>query len=576
MSRRSVRDLAAAFTAPVFGQPARELPPADPPVATLIEVEVDAIQPYDLNPRRQENPEFFARLCDSILHQGLDNPIPITRRPGANGYMVAAGGNTRLKALKWLREQHPGESRFAKVKCIFKPYISEIDLIAAHLRENDLRDALFFIDHATAVMALKRRLEQDAGAELSQKEFVRRLEALGHKVSLRDVRRMGYAVECLDEAIPVALRHNLGPRAIDLIRNLHKFYGIYWDTLDPSVRGTVAFDPLFLNMLTAHDGETIALEAFRDSLDGRLMEVTGIPANRIRAEVESLAGLSGRGDRASDRLEAPTPPASMHAPAAPVSELAGPASPVPEFGAAERDGSTAMPAPAPSVAEAPAGMSVPNWQALAAGDSVAQPALEERPCGAEVSGAPTEHPAAQPELPADAGSPLGQAPEAARVPPAKPAAGPAPDAYLNPEYDAGRKHLPKPDDRKSLRSRVVVLATQAAQAAGLQDLVQADRESPAGFAVLDLPAGASERETALWWLLKALSAGRGFDFVPPSAHAFVCDPAAFAGHFLFRLDNGCPPPDTLLRQIFLLIESIVAVARAEAASPATINDNDCP
>jgi hypothetical protein len=106
MSRRSVRDLAAAFTAPVFGQPARELPPADPPVSLLIEVDIEAIQPYDLNPRRQENPEFFARLCDSIFQQGLDNPIPITRRPGATGYMVAAGGNTRLKALKWCHQHY--------------------------------------------------------------------------------------------------------------------------------------------------------------------------------------------------------------------------------------------------------------------------------------------------------------------------------------------------------------------------------------------------------------------------------------------------------------------------------------
>jgi ParB family protein of integrating conjugative element (PFGI_1 class) len=207
-----------------FGDSVRELPPADPPASMLIQVEIEAIQPYDLNPRRTENPEFFARLCESILAQGLDNPIPITRRPGEAHYRVAAGGNTRLKALQRLHEQSPNDERFAKVSCIFRPFTSEIDLITAHLRENELRDSLLFIDHAHAIVALKRRLEEDpeTGGALSDAAYERWLLRMGHKVSRRDIRRMEYAVAWLDEAIPVALRRGGGPRLIDIIGNLHR------------------------------------------------------------------------------------------------------------------------------------------------------------------------------------------------------------------------------------------------------------------------------------------------------------------------------------------------------------------
>jgi hypothetical protein len=520
------------------------------------------------------------------------------------------------------------------VACVFKPYTSEVDLIAAHLRENDLRDALAFIDHATAVIALKRRLEQEEGVELDQSEYVRRLKDLGHEISRRDLRRMGYAVECLDEAIPVALRHGLGPRAIDLIRNLHRFYGQYWDELDESVRGPVAFDPLFLNALNAHDDETLAIEAFKDSLDRRLMEVTGLPAHRIRAEVESRMGLSGRGDRAADRLESPGPaaarPAARPEPTVP-SEWAEPsgegvrtagnsASPaVPDRSHSITAGHGGSTAPVPPDAEPSAAMVVPDGQSLAAAGPGAAPTGEGRSAagvGGEEPGGETDAPgesgpeasdSTRPEVPPDSvvrirdgekrsdgapfGSPPGMpsapapqetrpilspppataatregegGPEPQPQPPDAPVAGPAIDAYLNPEFESGRDHRPRSDDRKSLRSRVVVLATRVAQAAGLQGLVQPDRDSPAGFRLLDLPAGAPERETALWWLLFALSAGHGFDGAPPAAPAFVRDPAAFAGQFLFRFDDGRPPPDSLLRHLFLLIESIVALARAEA------------
>lgn len=605
MSRKGkVVDLSAALGLSGFGGKPRELPPADPPASALIEVDLEAIQPYDLNPRRTENPDFFARLVESIFVQGLDNPIPVTRRPGEAHYRVAAGGNTRLKALKRLHEQHPEDERFAKVPCIFRRYISEIDLIAAHLRENDLRDPLTFIDHAHAIVALKRRLEEDpeSGGRLSDVAFEKRLQRMGHRVSRRDINRMEYAVAWLDEAIPVALRHGLGPRLIDLIGRLHKFYGMVWDDLDPEVRGSTAFDPLFLNALNAHDGETLPIDLIKDSLNQRVQEVTGIPAHRVKAQVEALMEVAGRGDRTSDRISTapaipstgrvvPPPGEPAHVsgeeshpgegspigdPATPESpEMAGscgdapevpPGPEVPTYGIPDREKRSDGPP-----FESPPGSRDADGEE-SGGEAVAPPARITAP-GDETAAREAARPGGTPdECPGERPVPASPAAKPARnavplQPSARPegsTAGPAIDTYLNPDFESGRDHRPRPDDLESLRSRAIVLATRVAQAAGLQDLVQPDREAPAGFSVQDLAAGASARETVLWHLLNALSASHGFDFVPPSEHVRVHDPAAFAGRFLFRFDDGRPPPDSLLRLLFLLVEAIVAVARAAA------------
>jgi ParB family protein of integrating conjugative element (PFGI_1 class) len=143
------------------------MPPSDPPRACLIEVEVDRIDFCDLNPRRQENAA-YERIRESIRQSGLDQPITITRRPGQELYVVAAGGNTRLKIFQ---ELSGSDARFSKIPCVFKPWVSEIELLAAHLRENDLRDDLVFIDHAVAIHNLRRLLDAQAGGSLTNTAY---------------------------------------------------------------------------------------------------------------------------------------------------------------------------------------------------------------------------------------------------------------------------------------------------------------------------------------------------------------------------------------------------------------------
>jgi ParB family protein of integrating conjugative element (PFGI_1 class) len=135
-------------------------------------LDVRCIKPYEHNPRRSKNPE-YDRIKDSIRANGLDQPLVVTQRPQATDYIVHTGGNTRLLILQELLDE-TGDARFARIPCLFRPWRRESDVLLAHLRENDLRGSLTFIDKARAVLDLKQLFEKDLGAkEIS----LRRLEA---------------------------------------------------------------------------------------------------------------------------------------------------------------------------------------------------------------------------------------------------------------------------------------------------------------------------------------------------------------------------------------------------------------
>ena len=121
------------------------------PDHTTWRVPLVQIHPYERNPRLSPNPE-YDRIKDSIRQHGLDQPLVITQRPGASDYIVHSGGNTRLKVLKELFAES-GDPRHALVPCLFRPWRSESDVLLAHLRENDIRGSLTFIDKARAVEA---------------------------------------------------------------------------------------------------------------------------------------------------------------------------------------------------------------------------------------------------------------------------------------------------------------------------------------------------------------------------------------------------------------------------------------
>ena len=84
--------------------------------AELMVLDVFCIESYERNPRRSENSE-YDRIKSSIRNNGLDQPLVVTQRPQSTGYIVRAGGNTRLKILKELHVE-TGDPNFARSLCI--------------------------------------------------------------------------------------------------------------------------------------------------------------------------------------------------------------------------------------------------------------------------------------------------------------------------------------------------------------------------------------------------------------------------------------------------------------------------
>lgn len=263
---------------------ARELPAADPVTVTQLVVEIDCIQPYDRNPRRERNP-LYDEIKESIRAQGgLNNPLTITRRPGATYYVVESGGNTRLQILKELWHETKDE-RFHRLPCLFRPWVSEVHVLTAHLIENDKRGDLIFIDKALAVRELRGIIEQDAGRPLSLRELAIELQARGYGLNPGLLSRMDYAAEVLLPMIPEALRSGLGRPQIDRIRRLESVCRGYW--CERAGDDVSRFDAIFNSILSEHDGPDWSLDAVQRQLEARLAEAIGVSIKHVRLDIDA-------------------------------------------------------------------------------------------------------------------------------------------------------------------------------------------------------------------------------------------------------------------------------------------------
>lgn len=279
----------------------RVLPTADPVTVTQLVVEIDRIQPYDHNPRRERNPQ-YDEIRESVRAQGgLNNPLTITRRPGNTYYLVESGGNTRLQILKELWHE-TNDPRFHKIHCLFRPWVSEAHVLAAHLIENDKRGDLVFIDRALAVRELRRIIEDDIGESLSLRQLAEQLQARGYGLDLGTLSRMDYAVETLLPLIPEALRAGLGRPQIDRMRRLESACRRCWSEWREDDAAQI--DALFGNVLAEHDGPSWNLDEVQRRLEAGLAEALDISIKHVRLEIDArLAG--GLGDTKAPLSPAP-------------------------------------------------------------------------------------------------------------------------------------------------------------------------------------------------------------------------------------------------------------------------------
>ncbi len=253
-------------------------------VPTTMRLEITRIKAYDRNPRHSENPE-YDRIKASIRTEGLDQPLVVTCRPGEVDYIVGAGGNTRLQILQALY-QETGDARFYWVDCLFKPWHHESDVLLAHLRENDLRGGLCFIDKARAVFEAKQLLEAEMDIEmLSQRQLETILRERGYSVSHGLISQMGYAVHTLLQAIPQALQSALGRPQIERIRALDRAARGIWK--NRNLGDDESFEAVFATLCKRYDGPEWDLELLRAAIETEIAEALEVSIHAIRVELDA-------------------------------------------------------------------------------------------------------------------------------------------------------------------------------------------------------------------------------------------------------------------------------------------------
>ena len=256
---------------------------------TQLRLEVTCIKTYDRNPRRGDNPE-YDRIKASICSNGMDQPLVITCRPGQTDYVIGAGGNTRLHILQTLY-QETGDERFRWVDCLFKPWNQESDVLLGHLRENDLRGGLSFIDKAQAVFEAKRLLEEEMDIDsLSQRRLETILRDRGYSLSHGLISQMGYAVHALLPHIPQALNSGLGRPQVERIRVLERAARAIWKKR--KLGTDESFDAVFTELCKRYDSPEWDIQLLRNALEVEIAEESEASIQTVRVELD--AQLLGR------------------------------------------------------------------------------------------------------------------------------------------------------------------------------------------------------------------------------------------------------------------------------------------
>ena len=297
------------------GNNARDLAgQVDPRAESQIELAVDEIQPYEHNPRRATNAK-FDDIKESIRTSGLRSPLTVTRRPGESHFIVEAGGNTRLLALRqlWAETRDP---RFRKLVVLFRPWRSESHVLTAHLIENEQRGEMTFWDKACGLVALKSRLEAEQGRTLTLRPLEDALHALGlavntatlalHLFATERLRTLGEAVTDLSGLDVKTMQ----PRLNALKRYAQSRSSISEDDLYSQV-----FEPVFRGIAQQypHTG-TFSVAATCEACEAAL-------AHHLGESVESLRlALRSKGDRES-QVDPSAPAAGSSANGAEADEL---------------------------------------------------------------------------------------------------------------------------------------------------------------------------------------------------------------------------------------------------------------
>lgn len=291
---------------------------------TRIKVTLDQLIPYDHNPRQSENPLYY-EIKESIRNRGLDNPPHVTKRHADDKhFMIRDGGNTRLHILneivaeidaelEQLDETNPEaldrrlaliseRGRFWEIECEFIPWKSEIDTLAGHMVENELRGGMLFVERALAVQRFRRLFEHEEGRSLSVRELTERISQQGWSVNAGDMTRYEYTSRELVDFIPDALWAGAGRPFIKSVRQLQTAIEQLWNASSIGLERPGGWLPIWQQTLIETDSEEYDIKVIQDRICFRLGEHLNVSYHNIESTLALI--LQNRTASAEDIISA--------------------------------------------------------------------------------------------------------------------------------------------------------------------------------------------------------------------------------------------------------------------------------
>lgn len=271
--------------------------PSEIHVVSVIQLAVDEVLFYEKNPRRHDNPK-YQEIKESIRIRGLESALYITKRPGSSRYMLARGGKTRLKALQELAKEDL--QKWGKLDFHEIPWVSESEILAAHLVENTEREAMCFWDLAEGIAMLRDQIAQELGKPVSSRALPDLIAERGLKVERAAIMAAEFAMEYL-QALG-AWKPSLSFKHIHTIirpkfTSLKDLWLLKWpgdddgfnSLLDQAVAACVADHPEYSPDVLMSAVVTTVATAIEVTTEGMLQAVHSHQANSIRSLDEFLA-----------------------------------------------------------------------------------------------------------------------------------------------------------------------------------------------------------------------------------------------------------------------------------------------
>ncbi len=186
-------------------------------------LEVTEIDCYDHNPRLFGN-EKRDDIRNSIVANGFQDALVVTRRRVGDRFMLASGSNTTLVVLRSLYEE-TGDEKYRWISCMFQPWQGETRVLAQHLGENLNRGDMKFWEVAKGMTDLLGMIEAERSASdpnakpLGVRDQAEELTKRGLRADKTSLSRWIFAVERLGMLGPatfamtgIAVTDHLQPR----------------------------------------------------------------------------------------------------------------------------------------------------------------------------------------------------------------------------------------------------------------------------------------------------------------------------------------------------------------------------